>query len=63
MNSLNDLIVDLKRPDIWQEIVGLLLAVFLAYAITWWVSRRWSTTQAKYRLVSPYGSAAVCSTV
>jgi small-conductance mechanosensitive channel len=50
MNSLNDLVADLKRPDIWEEVAGLALAILLAYAITWWVSRRWSSDQSRVSL-------------
>lgn len=50
MNSLNDLMEDLKRPDIWEEVAGLVLAIALAYAITWWVNRRWSSHQSKASL-------------
>jgi small-conductance mechanosensitive channel len=46
MNSLNELVADLNRPDIWQEVVGLVLAALLAYGITWWVSKRWSSSQS-----------------
>jgi small-conductance mechanosensitive channel len=50
MNSLNDLIADLKQPDIWQEVLGFALALALAYALTWWVSRRWSSQQSEASL-------------
>jgi small-conductance mechanosensitive channel len=40
MNSLNDLLTDLARPDIWEEILGLVLALALAYGLSLWVRRR-----------------------
>jgi small-conductance mechanosensitive channel len=42
MNSLNDLLADLKKPDIWEEILGFVVALAVAYALTWWLSRHWS---------------------
>jgi small-conductance mechanosensitive channel len=50
MNSLTDLVADLKRPDIWEEILGFSLALALAYALTWWVNRRWSRSQSEATL-------------
>jgi small-conductance mechanosensitive channel len=50
MNSLNELVADLKRPDVWQEVLGLVLATVLAYFITAWASRRWSSTHEKASL-------------
>jgi small-conductance mechanosensitive channel len=41
MNSLDELWADMQLPNIWQEALGLLLAVGLAYAVTWAVRRRW----------------------
>ena len=50
MNSLTDLLADLKQPDIWQEVVGFVLAMALAYGMTWWANRRWSSSHAKASL-------------
>lgn len=41
MNSIEALWADMQLPNIWQEIVGLLLAISLSYAITWAVRKRW----------------------
>ncbi len=41
MNSIDALWADMQLPNIWQEIVGLLIAIGLAYAITWAVRKRW----------------------
>jgi small-conductance mechanosensitive channel len=45
MNSLEDLIQDIRQPDIGQEVGALLLCILLAYALTWWVRRRWLALQ------------------
>jgi small-conductance mechanosensitive channel len=47
MNSLDTLLADMRQPDIWQEVSGLLLAVAMAYALTWLVRRRWLAAQPK----------------
>ncbi len=46
MNSLDELLADMKQPDIGQELGALLLALMLAYGITWLVRRRWLAGQA-----------------
>jgi small-conductance mechanosensitive channel len=45
MNPLDTLLSDMQQPDIWQEAWGLLLAIGLAYALTWLVRRRWLAAQ------------------
>ena len=50
MNSLTDLLADLKQPDIWQEVVGFVLAMAMAYGMTWWANRRWASSHAKATL-------------
>ncbi len=41
MNSLDVLWADMQLPNIWQEVLGLLLAIGLAYIVAWAVRRRW----------------------
>jgi small-conductance mechanosensitive channel len=41
MNSLDVLWADMQLPNIWQEVLGLLLAIGLAYVVAWAVRRRW----------------------
>jgi small-conductance mechanosensitive channel len=46
MNSLDELLVDMRLPDIWQEVGALGLALCLAFAITYLVRRRWLAAQS-----------------
>ncbi len=40
MGNLEELLRDIARPDIWQEFVGLVAAIVLAYAFTWFTHSR-----------------------
>jgi small-conductance mechanosensitive channel len=46
MNSLDVLLADMRLPDIWQELGALVLALTVAYLITFLVRRRWLAAQA-----------------
>ena len=40
MGNLEDLLLDMAQPDIWQEFLGLSLALLLSYALAWLVRAR-----------------------
>ena len=45
MNSLDELLADMRLPDIWHEVGALLLALSVAFTITYLVRRRWLAAQ------------------
>jgi small-conductance mechanosensitive channel len=61
MNSLDTLLADMQQSDIWQEVAGLLLAITLAYTLTWLVRRRWLAAQPQVSMAESVwlGSRAI----
>jgi small-conductance mechanosensitive channel len=52
MNSIDELLADMRLPDIWQEVGALVLALCLAFAITYLVRRRWLAAQSSFAAAS-----------
>jgi small-conductance mechanosensitive channel len=46
MTSLDELMADMRLPDIWQEALALLLALAGAYFLSWLARRRWLAAQS-----------------